>query len=72
MREAAVPWVFLSELPGPGAGDIPQGGGAALRRERRLERLTRVDRDKPSSPPANAVRRIKQGLPLVGAGRWVR
>ena len=30
---------------------------AALRRERRLERLTRVDRDKPSSAPANAVRR---------------
>ena len=57
MREAAVPSVFLSELPEALVqGDIPQSGGAALRRERRLERLTRVDRDKPSSAPANAVR----------------
>ena len=58
MREAAVPSVFLSELPESLVqGDIPHSGGAALRRERRLERLTRVDRDQPSSPPANAVRR---------------
>ena len=42
-------------------GDIPQTGGAALRRERRLDRLTRVDRDKPSSAPANAVRRRQAG-----------
>ena len=49
MREAAVPSVFLSELPeGLIQGDIPQTGGAALRRERRLERLTRVDRDPPA------------------------
>ena len=62
MREAAVPSVFLSELPEALVqGDIPQIGGAALRRERRLERLTRVDRDKPSSAPANAVRRRQSG-----------
>ena len=42
-------------------GDIPQSGGAALRRDRRLERLTRVDRDKPSSAPMNAVRRRQAG-----------
>ena len=62
MREAAVPSVFLSELPEALVqGDLPQSGGAALRRERRLERLTRVDRDKPGSPPANAVRRRQAG-----------
>ena len=62
MREAAVPSVFLSELPESLVqGDLPQSGGAALRRERRLERLTRVDRDKPSSAPANAVRRRQAG-----------
>ena len=62
MREAAVPSVFLSELPeGLIQGDIPQSGGAALRRERRLERLTRVDRDPPASAPANAVRRRQAG-----------
>ncbi|RCL51590.1 MAG: AAA family ATPase [Synechococcus sp. MED-G70] len=62
MREAAVPSVFLSELPeGLIQGDIPQSGGAALRRERRLERLTRVDRDSPASAPANAVRRRQAG-----------
>ena len=62
MREAAVPSVFLSELPdGLIQGDIPQTGGAALRRERRLERLTRVDRDPPTSAPANAVRRRQAG-----------
>jgi DNA helicase-2/ATP-dependent DNA helicase PcrA len=62
MREAAVPSVFLSELPEALVkGDIPQIGGAALRRERRLDRLTRVDRDKPSSAPANAVRRRQAG-----------
>ena len=66
MREAAVPSVFLSELPEALVqGDLPQSGGAALRRERRLERLTRVDRDRPSSAPANAVRR-RQANPLPG------
>tara|TARA_B100002052_G_scaffold40044_1_gene32189 strand:- start:3686 stop:5098 length:1413 start_codon:yes stop_codon:yes gene_type:complete len=62
MREAAVPSVFLSELPEALIqGDLPQSGGAALRRERRLERLTRVDREKPSTAPANAVRRRQAG-----------
>ncbi|MDA7508255.1 exodeoxyribonuclease V subunit gamma, partial [bacterium] len=62
MREAAVPSVFLSELPEALVqGDLPQTGGAALRRERRLDRLTRVDRDQPSSAPANAVRRRQAG-----------
>ena len=52
----------LSELPEALIqGDLPQTGGAALRRERRLDRLTRVDRDKPSSAPANAVRRRQAG-----------
>ena len=45
-------------------GDIPRSGGAAIRREQRLERLTRIDRDQPSSSagaPANAVRRRQAG-----------
>jgi DNA helicase-2/ATP-dependent DNA helicase PcrA len=62
MREAAVPSVFLSELPETLVqGDLPQTGGAAIRRERRLDRLTRIDRDQPSSAPANAVRRRQAG-----------
>ena len=66
MREAAAPSVFLSELPEALIhGDVPQTGGAALRRERRLDRLTRVDRDKPSSAPANAVR-LRQAGPSPG------
>ena len=70
MREPAMPSVFLSELPeGLVQGDVPQSGGAALRREQRLERLTRVDRDDSrrvasggaSGAPANAVRRRQAG-----------
>jgi len=66
MREPAVPSVFLSELPPELIqGDIPQSGGASIRREQRLDRLTRVDREDSQrvaaggSPaaPANAVRR---------------
>jgi DNA helicase-2/ATP-dependent DNA helicase PcrA len=65
MREPAVPSVFLSELPPELVqGDIPRSGGAALRREQRLERLTRVDREESQrladgsvSTAANAVRR---------------
>jgi DNA helicase-2/ATP-dependent DNA helicase PcrA len=66
MREPAVPSVFLSELPESLIeGDVPRSGGAALRRERRLERLTRVDREESrrvaeggaQGQPANAVRR---------------
>jgi DNA helicase-2/ATP-dependent DNA helicase PcrA len=62
MREPAMPSVFLSELPeGLVQGDVPRSGGTAIRREQRLERLTRVDRDKPSTAPANAVRRRQAG-----------
>jgi DNA helicase-2/ATP-dependent DNA helicase PcrA len=66
MREPAVPSVFLSELPSELIqGDIPRSGGAALRRDQRMERLTRVDREESrqvagggeAGAPANAVRR---------------
>jgi DNA helicase-2/ATP-dependent DNA helicase PcrA len=61
-----MPSVFLSELPEALVqGDVPRSGGAAIRREQRLERLTRVDRDESrrlgrggvDDIPANAVRR---------------
>ena len=70
MREPAVPSLFLAELPEALVqGDLPQLGGAALRRERRLDRLTRVDRDDNrrikagglSGAPSNAVRRRQAG-----------
>ena len=67
MREPAVPSVFLSELPDELVqGDIPRSGGAAIRREQRLDRLTRVDRDDTrrvaaGGMPANAVRRRSAG-----------
>jgi DNA helicase-2/ATP-dependent DNA helicase PcrA len=70
MREPAVPSVFLSELPDELVqGDLPRSGGAALRRENRLERLTRVDRAESerirsggdAAQPANAVRRRAAG-----------
>ena len=64
MREPAVPSVFLSELPEALVqGEIPRSGGASIRREQRLDRLTRVDRDKlnGSNDPANAVRRRQAG-----------
>jgi len=66
MREPAVPSVFLAELPEELVqGDIPRSGGAAIRRDNRLDRLTRVDRDDvqrtaaggAAAAPANAVRR---------------
>ncbi|MEB3316747.1 MAG: UvrD-helicase domain-containing protein [Cyanobacteriota bacterium] len=66
MREPAVPSVFLSELPPELLqGDVPRSGGAALRREQRLDRLTRVDRPESrqvaaggaAGAPGNAVRR---------------
>jgi DNA helicase-2/ATP-dependent DNA helicase PcrA len=70
MREPAVPSVFLSELPEALVqGDLPGSGGAAIRREQRLDRLTRVDRDDSrrvqeggaAGQPANAVRRRLAG-----------
>ena len=52
MREPAIPSAFLSELPEALIqGEIPRTGGASLRREQRLERLTRVDRE-PAPRPA--------------------
>jgi DNA helicase-2/ATP-dependent DNA helicase PcrA len=66
MREPAVPSVFLSELPEALLqGDVPRSGGAALRREQRMERLTRIDRPESkqmagggmAGAPSNAVRR---------------
>ncbi|MBM5824585.1 MAG: AAA family ATPase [Cyanobacteria bacterium M_surface_10_m2_119] len=72
MREPAVPSVFLAELPEELVqGDIPRSGGAAIRREQRLDRLTRVDRDESrrvaaggaAAAPANAVRRRGAAVP---------
>jgi DNA helicase-2/ATP-dependent DNA helicase PcrA len=72
MREPAVPSVFLSELPEALVqGDIPRSGGAAIRRENRLERLTRVDREPPAgsaAQPANAVRR--RSAAQAGGRSW--
>jgi hypothetical protein len=59
-------------------GDLPQSGGAAIRREQRLERLTRVDRDDSrrvaaggeAARPANAVRRRAPARPWAEA--WQR
>jgi len=65
MREPAVPSVFLSELPADLLqGDLPRTGGAALRRDQRLERLTRVDR--PES------RRVAEGGEAAAAANAVR
>ncbi len=70
MREPAVPSVFLSELPPELIqGEVPRSGGAALRREQRLDRLTRVDRAESrhvqaggeGGLPVNAVRRRAPG-----------
>ena len=72
MREPAVPSVFLAELPEELVqGDLPRSGGAAIRREQRLDRLTRVDRDDSqrlaaggcAGAPANAVRRRAPARP---------
>ena len=77
MREPAVPSVFLSELPEELVqGDLPRSGGAALRRESRLDRLTRVDREDSvrvagggdAGQPANAVRRRSSGTANGGKG----
>jgi DNA helicase-2/ATP-dependent DNA helicase PcrA len=50
MREPAIPSAFLAELPEELIqGEVPRTGGAALRREQRLDRLTRIDRE-PAAP----------------------
>jgi DNA helicase-2/ATP-dependent DNA helicase PcrA len=63
MREPAVPSVFLAELPESLVqGDLPGSGGAAIRRDQRLDRLTRLDRPvDTASASANAVRRRHAG-----------
>ncbi len=70
MREPAVPSLFLSELPESLVkGDLPRTGGTAVRREQRLNRLTRTDRAESlkvlaggeESNPTNAVRKINSG-----------
>ena len=75
LREPAVPSIFLSELPEEFVqGDLPRSGGAAIRRENRLERLTRVDRDASArvagggeaGRPANAVRRTTSRAASTG------
>ena len=45
MREATIPSIFLSEIPEELIdGELPQSSGASIRRDRHLDRLTRVDR----------------------------
>ena len=66
MREPAIASIFLSEIPEELVkGDIPLSGGATLRREKNLDRLTRIDRqsNKKSFPSEaeNAVRKTYSG-----------
>ena len=66
MREPAIASTFLSEIPEELVkGDIPLSGGATIRREKNLERLTRVDHldsNKSFLPGAgNAVRKTYSG-----------
>ena len=73
MREPAIASTFLSEIPEELVkGDIPLSGGASLRREKNLDRLTRIDRqsNKKSFPSEaeNAVRKTYSG-PSPGK-RW--
>ena len=67
MREPAVPSVFLSELPEALVqGDIPRSGGAAIRREQRLERLTRID----ASPVRLGHRRMRRRRAVRPRQSW--
>ena len=73
MREPAIASIFLSEIPEELVkGDIPLSGGTTLRREKNLDRLTRIDRqsNKKSFPSEaeNAVRKTYSG-PSPGK-RW--
>ncbi|MBK16540.1 MAG: AAA family ATPase [Prochlorococcus sp. SP3034] len=64
MREATVPSTFLEEIPEELIdGEIPQSGGASIRRDWHLDRLTRVDRENSGivNKPINAVRRLYSG-----------
>jgi len=65
MREATIPSIFLSEIPEDLMdGEIPQTGGASIRRDWHLDRLTRVDRNNLNefvNKPINAVRKLYSG-----------
>ena len=65
MREATIPSIFLSEIPEELIdGELPQSGGASIRRDRHLDRLTRVDRKDSNefiNRPINAVRKLYSG-----------
>ncbi len=65
MREATIPSIFLSEIPEELIdGELPQSGGASIRRDRHLDRLTRVDRNDSNefiNRPINAVRKLYSG-----------
>ena len=64
MREATIPSIFLSEIPEDLIdGETPRTGGASIRRDWHLDRLTRVDRDNSiiENKPKNAVRRLYSG-----------
>ncbi len=65
MREATIPSIFLSEIPEELMdGELPQTGGASIRRDWHLDRLTRVDRNNPNEfihKPINAVRKLYSG-----------
>ncbi len=78
LREPAIPSLFLSEIPEDLLeGEIPLSGGAAIRRDNRLDRLTRVDRSEnrfiksggDAGIARNAVRRMNAG-PAPGK-QWV-
>ena len=65
MREATIPSIFLSEIPEDLIdGELPQTGGASIRRDWHLDRLTRVDRNNSTAfidKPTNAVRKLYSG-----------
>ena len=64
IREATIPSIFLSEIPEEIMdGELPQTGGASIRRDWHLERLTRVDRNITGefAKPINAVRKLYSG-----------
>ena len=65
LREATIPSIFLSEIPEDLMdGEVPQTGGASIRRDWHLDRLTRVDRSNSNefiNKPINAVRKLYSG-----------
>ena len=64
-REATIPSIFLSEIPEDLIdGELPQTGGASIRRDWHLDRLTRVDRNNSNelvNKSINAVRKLYSG-----------